>query len=152
MELVGLGTAQLNVLFSLGLREQEVVVLFLFIQLVLMQIRDDVRLTHVDEHVVLDDHGSDRLREDTIADAEVFDKEAVSLFLVADLELSSGVLLFVLLFANGNDEVVNDFLVYLGVRALYWAASRTVQLVLYSLLAAEKCCAVVSLTERLMAH
>jgi hypothetical protein len=38
-----------------------------------MEVRDDVGLTHVDQHVVLDDHWPDGLSEDTIANAKVFD-------------------------------------------------------------------------------
>jgi len=113
------------------------ILLFLLSHFCHMQVCHDIRLTHINKKVVLQRHRADRLREDTIANAQVLDIEVVTFIPVPDLELSTSMLLFVLLLAYWYNEVVDDLLLEFGVGTFRWAASCTIQMFGQRFLAAE---------------
>lgn len=125
MQFVGLGATKLHFFFSLCLREQEVVVLFLFAHFVMLEIGHDVGLTQVNKHIVFNEHRPNSLGKHAVADAKIFNEETVRLVLVADLKLAAGVLFLVFFFADGDDEVVYNLFVILGILSFKRSAGRS---------------------------
>ena len=76
----------------------------------LAQVCDDVRFTHIDEQVVFEWDRADCFGEDTVANLKIFDEISFSVRIKANLELATGMLLFIFLLASGNDEVIYDLL------------------------------------------